>query len=62
MEIGENTTSCTTEPCPAYVIPIPSFPKLKGHRLVLLDTPGFNDTYVDDVDTLKRIAEWLAES
>jgi len=62
MGVGENMTSHTIKPCPAYVIPIPGFPKLEGHRLVLLDTPGFDDTYVDDVDILKQIAEWLAES
>ena len=62
MKVGENTTSCTTEPHPAYDIPIPNLPNLKGYRVVLLDTPGFDDTYVDDVKILKHIAEWLAES
>ena len=62
MEVSDHTTSCTTEPSPAYVISIPKFPNLKGYRLVLLDTPGFDDTFVDDVEILKRIADWLAES
>jgi hypothetical protein len=61
MKVGGNTTSCTTEPCAAYVIPIPHFPDLEGHRLVLLDTPGFDVTFRDDGYNLKRIAEWLAE-
>jgi hypothetical protein len=62
MKVGNHTTSCTTDPCPAYVIPIPHFPELKGYRLVLLDTPGFDDTFVDDVVVLERIASWLAKS
>jgi len=62
MKVGDRTTSCTTKPCPAYVIPIPHFPNLKGYRVVLLDTPGFDDTFVDDVEVLRGIANWLAES
>jgi len=62
MKVGDHTTSCTTEPYPAYVIPIPDFPNLKGYRLVLLDTPGFDDTFADDVEILKRIGKWLAKS
>jgi len=63
MKVGGDTTSCTTKPCPAYVdIPIPRLAKLEGHRLVLLDTPGFDDTFVEDVAILKGIAEWLADS
>ena len=62
MEVGDHTTSCTTELRPAYVIPFPDFPNLKGYRSVLLDTPGFDDTFVDDVEILKRIAKWLEDS
>ncbi|KAL9040600.1 MAG: hypothetical protein Q9214_004423 [Letrouitia sp. 1 TL-2023] len=29
-------------------------------QVVLLDTPGFNDTYRDDADVLREIADWLA--
>ena len=29
-------------------------------RIVLVDTPGFGDTYLDDTEVLKRIALWLA--
>ncbi|KAG8914471.1 hypothetical protein FRC02_004976 [Tulasnella sp. 418] len=31
----------------------------RGHRIYLLDTPGFDDTHVSDTDILKRIANWL---
>ena len=61
MTVGHDIDSCTTDLARVVVDPIPGFPGLKGHRLVLLDTPGFNDTPVDDV-ILKRIATWLAAS
>ncbi|KAH7925407.1 hypothetical protein BV22DRAFT_1129069 [Leucogyrophana mollusca] len=31
-------------------------------RVVLVDTPGFDDTYLDDSEILRRIAGWLADS
>ena len=34
----------------------------KGHRVIIVDTPGFDDTYEDDVEILRRIAVWLASS
>ncbi|GLB39664.1 putative 50S ribosome-binding GTPase [Lyophyllum shimeji] len=37
-------------------------PKDPTRRLVLVDTPGFDDTYVDDSEILRRIAVWLAQS
>jgi len=61
-KVGNRTTSCTTKPKPVYVDPIPDFPALKGYRLVLLDTPGFDDTYKSDVEILKPIVAWLADS
>ncbi|KAF8065330.1 P-loop containing nucleoside triphosphate hydrolase protein [Lyophyllum atratum] len=36
-----------------------TFPK---NRIVLIDTPGFDDTYIDDREILRRIAVWLARS
>ena len=62
MEVGHHTTSCTTQLRPAYIFPTPDFPNLEGYRLVLLDTPGFDDTSMGDPEILKVIAEWLAES
>lgn len=62
LEVGHSVNSSTKDICPV-VIPIPqSFPRLLGHRLILVDTPGFDDTFVDDVEILKRIATWLAAS
>lgn len=31
-------------------------------RLVLLDTPGFDDTHRSDMEVLQIIADWLVES
>jgi predicted GTPase len=41
---------------------MPTCPELRGYRLVLLDTPGFDDTHEEDVEILKRIAKWLEVS
>ncbi|KDR80546.1 hypothetical protein GALMADRAFT_222142 [Galerina marginata CBS 339.88] len=62
LEVGHNLTSCTTKLQPVIIDPIPGFPHLKGYRLVLVDTPGFNDTFTEDVHVLENIATWLAES
>jgi len=62
MTVGHDTDSCTMDIFRVVVDPIPGFPGLKGYRLVLLDTPGFGDTFVDDVVILKRIVAWLAAS
>ncbi|OAL42937.1 hypothetical protein IQ07DRAFT_553401 [Pyrenochaeta sp. DS3sAY3a] len=35
---------------------------IKGQKIVLVDTPGFNDTFLSDSDVLKMIAEWLESS
>ncbi|CAA7262285.1 unnamed protein product [Cyclocybe aegerita] len=61
MEVGHQTTSCTTEPCPGIIIPIPNFPNLRDRRLVILDTPGFDDTYTKDPVIVKNIADWLSQ-
>ncbi|KAF9484404.1 hypothetical protein BDN70DRAFT_872700 [Pholiota conissans] len=34
----------------------------KDGRLVLVDTPGFDGTYLDDAEILERISVWLAKS
>lgn len=35
---------------------------LSGRRLVLVDTPGFDDTNLSDSEILRRISVWLASS
>ena len=32
----------------------------ESRRLILVDTPGFGDTHVDDTEILKQISVWLA--
>jgi hypothetical protein len=64
MKVGHDTTSCTSEPAPVMVHPSQLKPRssLWEHRVVLVDTPGFDDTYQDDAKILKRIALWLKMS
>ena len=35
---------------------------LDGRRVMLIDIPGFDDTYQSDTDVLKSIAVFLGES
>ncbi|KAF8055868.1 P-loop containing nucleoside triphosphate hydrolase protein [Lyophyllum atratum] len=40
-------------------------PFIFGHRtgrVIVIDTPGFDSTYMDDQEILSRIADWLARS
>ncbi|PPR03432.1 hypothetical protein CVT24_012701 [Panaeolus cyanescens] len=53
---GATLTSCTTE---IQAIRIHSSNKALGDRLVLVDTPGFDDTNKTDVEILKMIGKWL---
>jgi hypothetical protein len=32
---------------------------IRDREYVLVDTPGFNDTYLSDSEVLQRLAEWL---
>lgn len=58
MAVGHDLESCTSV-VQHYVLSNPTNAK---HRIVLVDTPGFGDTYLDDTEVLKRIALWLARS
>ena len=55
--IGDDLESCTVE-LQAFPIPIEG----QTSRLVIIDTPGFNDTYSSDVELLKHIGLWLTSS
>ncbi|KAH6918111.1 P-loop containing nucleoside triphosphate hydrolase protein [Coprinopsis sp. MPI-PUGE-AT-0042] len=62
--VGHALASCTQE-IEYYTIDnakAAGFDLAEGRRLVLVDTPGFNHTYVDDSEILRRIAVWLASS
>ncbi|KAG6852012.1 hypothetical protein C0991_004122, partial [Blastosporella zonata] len=43
----------------AYPLADPEFP---NNRIVIVDTPGFDDTYLSDREILSRIGVWLAHS
>ena len=52
--VGEDLESCTSsvQTCRFH---------LDGREVVLVDTPGFNDTNVADIDILQRIADYLKQ-
>ena len=62
MEVSDELESCTTKVQHAIIEKIPNRPLLKGRRLIIVDTPGFGDTYMEDPQILDRIAVWLASS
>ena len=59
MLVGHDISSCTSKV--QYAV-IDNPPPLEGHRVIIVDTPSFDDTYEDDVEILRRIAVWLASS
>ena len=56
--VGNGLESCTTEINSVII----QHPTEENRRIILVDTPGFDDTYIDDVEILKGIADWLAQS
>ena len=58
VEVGHDLDSCTAS-IRHVIIPHPTD---EGRRIILVDTPGFDDTYTPDVEILKRISLWLARS
>ncbi|KAF8959511.1 hypothetical protein BDZ97DRAFT_1389380 [Flammula alnicola] len=59
LDVGHGLASCTSDMKPVIIT---EGPQLMGRRLVLVDTPGFNDTILDDTEILKRISVWLTAS
>ncbi|KAG8710620.1 hypothetical protein FRC09_021011 [Ceratobasidium sp. 395] len=56
LAVGRDLNSCTRE-----VTRSPVF-NVDGRRVVLIDTPGFDDNEVSDVGTLKQIAAFMSET
>jgi len=56
LKVGEDLNSCTSEIQESVEF------ILDGRRVVLIDTPGFDDTHISDTDVLKSIAAFLGES
>lgn len=54
LRVGGRLTSCTDDVQLADVF------TLDGREVILIDTPGFDDTNKSDTDVLKLIAAFLA--
>ncbi|KAF8746755.1 50S ribosome-binding GTPase [Rhizoctonia solani] len=54
--MGHDLMSCTRDVLLADTY------QYKGHEIQLIDTPGFDDTNLPDLEVLRRIADFLAES
>ncbi|KAI4219269.1 MAG: hypothetical protein L6R36_008437 [Xanthoria steineri] len=55
MKIGHNLNSCTQE--------VKEVPCIVGnHHVILVDTPGFNDTNRSDTEILTAVADWMKGS
>ncbi|RXW12389.1 hypothetical protein EST38_g13466 [Candolleomyces aberdarensis] len=65
VKVGENlsSTSCTRE-VESIIIEGQTnhWKRIKDHRVVLVDTPGFGDTQSEDFEVLQRIARGLEQS
>ncbi|TEB23441.1 hypothetical protein FA13DRAFT_1640013, partial [Coprinellus micaceus] len=65
MAVGTNLESCTGDIIPTVVTKTPNEAlnnALGNRRLVLVDTPGFDDTEKDDEQILRLISTWLEGS
>ena len=54
LRVGVGLASCTTE------VQLSNEFIIDGRRVILIDTPGFDDTSVSDAEILNRIAVFLA--
>ncbi|KAH6880840.1 P-loop containing nucleoside triphosphate hydrolase protein [Coprinopsis sp. MPI-PUGE-AT-0042] len=64
--VGHQLQSCTRD-VTWYLAAVPptlaqNFPSLKNRRLIMVETPGFDDAFLDGSEILKRISVWLAQS
>jgi hypothetical protein len=57
MAVGHGSSPCTVTLQHAFISDIPNHPSLIGRRIVLVDTPGF-----DNNSCYKRISSWLVSS
>lgn len=68
VKVGSELKSCTTNlqavDVPADVVndKLPHQSANQAKKLIIVDTPGFDDTSVDDYEILQRVAKWLADS
>ncbi|CAA7262287.1 unnamed protein product [Cyclocybe aegerita] len=62
LQVGHSVNSSTVQLAPVVVDLAAHSSEPAESRLILVDTPGFDDTFVDDVEILRQIANWLAAS
>ena len=59
--MGHGLKSCTATVQP-FIVNLSPDEFGDPRRLVLVDTPGFDDSYEEDSEILRRISVWLASS
>ncbi|KAF5322729.1 hypothetical protein D9619_000413 [Psilocybe cf. subviscida] len=73
VKVGHSLNSCTIDlqsieiPQDAIQHHLPAWRTISSNpskpaKLIIVDTPGFDDTSADDSEILKRVADWLAKS
>lgn len=63
MNVGFEMDSCTTDIVLAETDPtIIQNSQWKDHRLILVDTPSLDDTYIHGATILKKIGQWLGQA
>ncbi|KAF5325902.1 hypothetical protein D9611_000784 [Ephemerocybe angulata] len=61
--VGRELSSCTVDLLPVRIKGLTSrYDALENGDVIIVDTPGFDDTKASDFEILKRIAEWLKQS
>ena len=58
MRSGSSLASCTKQIQAVRVYEHPKY----ANRLVLVDTPGFDDTHKSDMEILQMISDWLKKT
>ncbi|TFK24910.1 hypothetical protein FA15DRAFT_575357, partial [Coprinopsis marcescibilis] len=62
-KVDDGLDSCTKQLQHYFIDPPQSVVKsLNSRRIVLVDTPGFDDTEISDFEILRRVAVWLSVS
>ncbi|THU87674.1 hypothetical protein K435DRAFT_867062 [Dendrothele bispora CBS 962.96] len=60
VRVGHDLTPCTANITPIIIPSVnqnPTNPNLQSSRIIMLDTPGFDNTLESDAEILKRIAD-----